>query len=57
MSHLAPQNACGRRFRGFGDEIANWRVAANRQFAFGSFRFDARSGQLWRDDREVKLTT
>ena len=31
-------------------------MAADRQFAFGSFRFDARTGQLWRDGREVKLT-
>jgi predicted ATPase len=26
------------------------------QFVFGPFRFDARTGQLWRDDLEVKLT-
>jgi DNA-binding winged helix-turn-helix (wHTH) protein/predicted ATPase len=31
-------------------------MAANRQFAFGLFHFDARAGQLWREDREVKLT-
>jgi DNA-binding winged helix-turn-helix (wHTH) protein len=31
-------------------------MAGDRQFAFGSFRFDARTGQLWRDGREVKLT-
>ena len=31
-------------------------MAADRQFAFGLFRFDARTGQLWRDGREVKLT-
>jgi DNA-binding winged helix-turn-helix (wHTH) protein/predicted ATPase len=35
---------------------AKKRMAADRQFAFGSFRFDARSGQLWRDRTEVKLT-
>ena len=31
-------------------------MAADRQFAFGPFRFDARTGQLWRDGSEVKLT-
>ena len=31
-------------------------MAADRQFAFGAFRFDARTGQLWRDGSEVKLT-
>jgi DNA-binding winged helix-turn-helix (wHTH) protein len=31
-------------------------MAADRQFAFGLFRFDARTGQLWRDGAEVKLT-
>ncbi len=31
-------------------------MATDRQFAFGAFRFDARTGQLWRDDSEVKLT-
>ncbi|HEY2533583.1 MAG TPA: AAA family ATPase [Xanthobacteraceae bacterium] len=31
-------------------------MAADEQLAFGLFRFDARTGQLWRDDREVKLT-
>jgi DNA-binding winged helix-turn-helix (wHTH) protein/predicted ATPase len=31
-------------------------MAADRQFAFGAFRFDARAGQLWREDCEVKLT-
>jgi Transcriptional regulatory protein, C terminal len=31
-------------------------MAADRRFAFGSFRFDARTGQLWRDGSEVKLT-
>jgi DNA-binding winged helix-turn-helix (wHTH) protein len=31
-------------------------MAADEQFAFDLFRFDARTGQLWRDDREVKLT-
>jgi DNA-binding winged helix-turn-helix (wHTH) protein len=31
-------------------------MAADGQVAFGSFRFDARTGQLWRNDHEVKLT-
>src|SRR5215469_8882754 len=32
-------------------------MTAETRFAFGSFRFDARSGQLWRDEgSEVKLT-
>ena len=31
-------------------------MAADRQFAFGAFHFDARTGQLWRDGSEVKLT-
>lgn len=31
-------------------------MAAGEQFAFGLFRFDARTGQLWRDGRELKLT-
>src|SRR6516225_11619602 len=31
-------------------------MAADRQFAFGLFRFDTRTGQLWREDTEVKLT-
>ena len=31
-------------------------MASDRQFAFGLFRFDARTGQLWRDGSEVKLT-
>lgn len=31
-------------------------MAAGEQFAFGLFRFYARTGQLWRDGREVKLT-
>jgi DNA-binding winged helix-turn-helix (wHTH) protein/predicted ATPase len=31
-------------------------MAADRQFAFGAFRFDGRTGQLWRDGSEVKLT-
>ena len=31
-------------------------MAVDRQFAFGLFRFDARTGQLWRDGSEVKLT-
>jgi predicted ATPase len=30
-------------------------VPAHRQFAFASFRFDPRTGQLWRDGSEVKL--
>jgi DNA-binding winged helix-turn-helix (wHTH) protein/predicted ATPase len=32
------------------------RMAAGRRFVFGSFRFDVRTGQLWRDRSEVKLT-
>src|SRR5262245_37258666 len=32
------------------------RMAADRQFAFGLYRFDTRTGQLWCDGREVKLT-
>src|SRR6516165_3925336 len=31
-------------------------MAADRQFAFGLFRFDTRTGQLWHDGSEVKLT-
>jgi DNA-binding winged helix-turn-helix (wHTH) protein/predicted ATPase len=31
-------------------------MAADRQFVFGLFRFDGRTGQLWRDGCEVKLT-
>jgi len=31
-------------------------MATDREFAFGSFRFDARSGQLWREKSQVKLT-
>jgi predicted ATPase len=31
-------------------------MAADRQFAFGLFRFDTRTGQLWREHSEVKLT-
>jgi DNA-binding winged helix-turn-helix (wHTH) protein len=31
-------------------------MAADRQFAFGSFRFDARTGQLGCEGGEVKLT-
>src|SRR5712672_4395356 len=31
-------------------------MAADRRFAFDRFRFDARTGQLWRDGRELKLT-
>ena len=30
-------------------------MTAHRQFAFASCRFDARTGQLWRDGSEVKL--
>src|SRR5215468_2788845 len=31
-------------------------MAADGQLAFGLFRFDARTGRLWRDGSEVKLT-
>ena len=31
-------------------------MAEERQIAFGLFRFDPRTGQLWRDASEVKLT-
>ncbi len=31
-------------------------MAADRQFAFGNFRFDVRTGQLWRDGSEMRLT-
>jgi DNA-binding winged helix-turn-helix (wHTH) protein len=31
-------------------------MAVDRQFAFDRFRFDARTGQLWRDGRETNLT-
>jgi DNA-binding winged helix-turn-helix (wHTH) protein len=31
-------------------------MAADRQFVFGPFRFDGRTGRLWRDGGEVKLT-
>src|SRR6516165_3152613 len=31
-------------------------MAADRQFAFGLFRFDTRTGQLWRGGSEIKLT-
>jgi DNA-binding winged helix-turn-helix (wHTH) protein/predicted ATPase len=31
-------------------------MAADRQFSFGQFRFDARTGELWRDRVEAKLT-
>jgi DNA-binding winged helix-turn-helix (wHTH) protein/predicted ATPase len=31
-------------------------MVADRQFAFGAFRFNTRTGQLWRDGSEVKLT-
>jgi predicted ATPase/DNA-binding winged helix-turn-helix (wHTH) protein len=38
-----------------GNAEASWRMAADWQFAFGLFRFDPRTGQLWRDGSEVKL--
>ncbi len=31
-------------------------MAEDRQFAFGLFRFNPRTGELWRDGSEVKLT-
>ena len=31
-------------------------MAADRQFEFGPFRLEARTGQLWRDKSEVRLT-
>src|ERR1700742_3741295 len=31
-------------------------MTAEGRFAFGAFRFDGRTGQLWRDGAEVKLT-
>jgi DNA-binding winged helix-turn-helix (wHTH) protein/predicted ATPase len=31
-------------------------MGPDRQFSFGVFRFDPRTGQLWRDGSEVKLT-
>jgi DNA-binding winged helix-turn-helix (wHTH) protein len=31
-------------------------MPADRQFAFAAFRFDARTGQLWRGGSEVRLT-
>jgi len=31
-------------------------MAADGQVVFGSFRFDARTGRLWRNDNELKLT-
>jgi DNA-binding winged helix-turn-helix (wHTH) protein/predicted ATPase len=31
-------------------------MAADRQFAFAAFRFDARTGQLWRGEDEMRLT-
>src|ERR1700730_8203386 len=31
-------------------------MVEDRQVAFGLFRFDPRTGQLWRDGSEVKLT-
>ena len=34
----------------------NFREFGGEQFAFGAFRFNARSGQLWREGREVRLT-
>src|SRR5437879_7380942 len=45
------------KFREISGKIGDGaRMAANRQFAFGLFRFDTRTGQLWCDGREVKLT-
>ena len=35
---------------------ADARMAGEAQLAFGTFRFDPRSGQLWCDGREVRLT-
>ena len=31
-------------------------MIAERRFAFGAFRFDGRTGRLWRDGVELKLT-
>ena len=31
-------------------------MSAEARFAFGAFHFDGRTGQLWRDGAEVKLT-
>ncbi len=31
-------------------------MAVDSQFAFGPFRFDVRTGRLWRNDSEVRLT-
>ena len=31
-------------------------MTADRQFDFGPFRFDARTGELWRDGVEARLT-
>src|SRR5262249_18424560 len=39
-----------------GKSVARNDMATDREFAFGSFRFDARSGQLWRERSQVKLT-
>src|SRR5215470_13047395 len=45
------------KFREISGKIGDGaRMAANRQFAFGLFRFETRTGQLWRDGTEVKLT-
>src|SRR5215467_12094696 len=45
------------KFREISGKIGDGaRMAADRQFAFGLFRFDTRTGQLWRDGTEVKLT-
>ena len=37
----------------FGGQLS---MAEDRQVAFGSFRFAPRTGQLWRDNSEVRLT-
>jgi DNA-binding winged helix-turn-helix (wHTH) protein len=37
----------------FGGQLS---MAEDRQVAFGSFRFAPRTGQLWRDGNEVRLT-
>src|ERR1700730_14944314 len=39
-----------------GNVEASRRMAEDRQIAFDLFRFDPRTGQLWRDGGEVKLT-
>jgi hypothetical protein len=41
---------CSEKFP--GNSEASWRKTADGRFAFGSFRFDARTGQLWRDGTE-----